>query len=80
MVLAERNFQAIHMAECGIAIGLHPTILPGDPALHQVIGTDSGYDVTISSEGARIPINNVTDDTYPRHLLQSLRPVGTQHG
>jgi len=62
--VADREFRAMHLAECGITLGLHPTILPGDPVLKQDIGSDSGFDVTISSEGARIPVNNLTDDTF----------------
>lgn len=65
------NFRALHLAECGIAVGLHPQLKPGDPALHQVLGTDSGFDVTISSEGARIPVNYLTDARY-REIVYNL--------
>ncbi len=63
-VLAAGRFRALNLAECGIALGLHPQIKPGDPALRQIIGSDGGFEVTISSEGARIPINSITDDGY----------------
>lgn len=62
--LASREFRALHLAECGIAIGLHPQLKPGDPVFKQTVGSDSGFDVTISSEGARIPINYITDAGY----------------
>jgi general secretion pathway protein K len=62
--LAARDFRALHLAECGIALGLHPTLKPGDPALKQKIGSDSGFEVMISSEGERIPINYLTDTGY----------------
>ena len=63
-VLAAGQFRALHLAECGIALGLHPQIKPGDPALKQKVGSDGGFDVTISSEGSRIPINSIMDDDY----------------
>lgn len=61
-VLAAADFRALHLAESGLAVGLHPDIRRGDKALKQKIGTDSGFDVVINYEGARIPINYVTDD------------------
>jgi general secretion pathway protein K len=63
-VLKANQFRALHLAECGIALGLHPQVKPGDPALKQDTGTDSGFEVLISSEGARIPINYITDAGY----------------
>jgi hypothetical protein len=62
--LASQQFRALHLAECGIALGLHPQIKPGDPALKQTMGTDSGFEVNITSEGARIPINYITDQRF----------------
>src|SRR5215218_7422253 len=69
--LAELQFQALHLAECGIAIGLHPQIKPGDPALKQTIGADSGFEVNITSEGSRIPINYLTDQRF-RDIVYNL--------
>ena len=65
------NFRALHLAESGIAVGLHPQLKPGDPALKQTLGSDSGFDVTISSEGARFPVNYLTDSRY-RDILYNL--------
>lgn len=64
-------FRALNLAECGIAVGLHPQIKPGDPALKQQTGTDSGFEVVISSEGSRIPINYITDTKY-REIIYNL--------
>lgn len=69
--LAELQFQALHLAECGIAIGLHPQIKPGDPALKQEMGTDRGFEVNITSEGARIPVNYLTDQRF-RDIVYNL--------
>lgn len=63
-VLVASQFRALHLAESGIAIGLNVGIKPGDPALKQAIGSDGGFEVKISSEGARIPINYITDAGY----------------
>ncbi len=59
--IAAADFRALHLAESGLAVGLHPNIRRGDKALKQKVGTDSGFDVVINYEGARIPINYITD-------------------
>lgn len=56
------EFRALHLAESGLAVGLHPNARRGDKSLRQKVGTDSGFDVVINYEGARIPINYITDD------------------
>lgn len=60
--LASAEFQALHLAESGLAVGLHPDTRRGDKVLKQKIGTDSGFDVVINYEGARIPVNLISDD------------------
>lgn len=59
--LQSYQFRALHLAESGIAVGLHPSTRRGDIVLKQKVGPDSGFDVVINYEGARIPINYVTD-------------------
>ena len=61
-ILNNAEFRALYMAECGLAVGLHPSARRGDIVLKQKIGTDSGFDVVINYEGARIPANFMTDD------------------
>ncbi len=61
-VIDASEFRALHLAESGLTVGLHPDTRRGDIVLKQKIGTDSGFDVVINYEGARIPINLVTDD------------------
>lgn len=78
-VLAAKDFRALHMAECGIAVGLHPQVRPGDPSLKQTIGTDGGYEVKISTEGSRIPVTYLTDSkfrdiVYELFILWKLSP------
>jgi general secretion pathway protein K len=69
--LAAQEYQALHMAECGIALGLHPQIRPGDPSLKQLIGSDGGFEVNITSEGSRIPVNYLTDQRF-RDIVYNL--------
>lgn len=59
--LAAAEFRALHLAESGLTVGLHPSARRGDRVLKQRIGTDSGFDVVINYEGARMPINYITD-------------------
>ncbi len=59
---AEYEFRALHLAESGLAVGLHPNTRRGDIVMKQKVGPDSGFDVVINYEGARIPINYVTDE------------------
>lgn len=61
-VIDAAEFRALHLAESGLAVGLHPSTRRGDKVLKQKVGTDSGFDVVINYEGARIPINLVTDE------------------
>lgn len=65
-----RDFRAMHLAESGIALGLSPQLQPGDPVLKQTIGSDSGFEVVISSEGARIPLSALTDENLLNGLYE----------
>lgn len=60
--LAEHEFRALALAESGLAVGMHPNTRRGDIVLKQKVGTDSGFDVVINYEGARLPINFATDE------------------
>jgi general secretion pathway protein K len=59
---AAYDFRALSLAESGIAVGLHPNTKRGDIVMKQKVGPDSGFDVVINYEGARIPINYITDE------------------
>ncbi len=63
-VQVAHEFQAMLLAESGIALGLHPDVDPGDPVLKQNVGSDSGFEVTVTTEGSRIPINYLTNSTF----------------
>ncbi len=68
--LASAEFRALHLAESGLTVGLHPDTRRGDKVLKQKIGTDSGFDVVINYEGARIPINLITDERLSVAVVQ----------
>ncbi len=70
--LGAAEFYALHLAESGLAVGLHPEARRGDKVLKQKVGSDSGFDVVINYEGARIPINYVTDDRLREAVYQLL--------
>lgn len=68
--LGAAEFYALHLAESGLAVGLHPEARRGDKVLKQKVGSDSGFDVVINYEGARLPINFVTDDRLREAVYQ----------
>ncbi len=57
--LARARYKAGLLAESGLAVALHPEIEKGDVALRQQIGPDYGFEVRITSEDARIPVNSL---------------------
>lgn len=60
--VASAEFRALHLAESGLAVGLHPNTSRNDVVLKQKVTADSGFDVVINYEGARLPINFITDE------------------
>lgn len=66
------DFRCLHLAECGIVLGLHPDVRSTDPVLKQKIGTDSGFEVWLTSEGAKFPINFITDSRLQESLQNML--------
>ena len=60
-ILDAADFKTLHLAECGIVLGMHPDVRSTDPVLKQKVGNDSGFEVWLTSEGARLPINYITD-------------------
>ena len=60
-IIDAADFKTLHLAECGITLGLHPDVGSTDPVLKQKVGNDSGFEVWLTSEGGRIPINYITD-------------------
>jgi type II secretory pathway component PulK len=60
--LASNQVRALYEAECGLALGLHPKFCTPGGGWKSVGSTNSGCEVTITTEGARMPINFITDE------------------
>ena len=75
-VLDAADFKTLHLAECGIVLGLHPDLRSTDPVLKQKVGTDSGFEVWLTSEGARMPINFITDPRVAEAMVKLFETWG----
>lgn len=60
--LARARYQAGLLAESGLSIALHPDIQPGDAALRHELAPGRGWEVRITSEGGRFPVNSMTEE------------------
>jgi hypothetical protein len=59
-------FQARLLAEAGLAVGVHPSIKPGDPLLRKRVSAMESYEVNITTEERRLNINALlTEDKRP---------------
>ena len=75
-VLDAADFKTLHLAECGIVLGLHPDLRSTDPVLKQKVGTDSGFEVWLTSEGSRMPINFITDPRVAEGVVKLFETWG----
>lgn len=57
------RFEARMLAESGASLAQHPDIAPGDPVLNQDFGDGRSFEVLISTEGGRIRVDNLAEDT-----------------
>ena len=71
-----KHFQARLVAESGIALGLHPEIDPGDPALRGTTESGITFQVRILPEGGRYPINRADQDGQPEALRRLFEAWG----
>lgn len=60
--LSRARYQAGLLAESGLNIALHPDIQRGDLALHHEFAPDRSWEVRITNEGGRFPINEIVND------------------
>lgn len=65
------EYQAGLLAESGLAVAMHPSVEPGDLALRHELAPERGYEVIISSEGARLAVNNLADEEW-RDIAEEL--------
>lgn len=60
--LARARYQAGLLAESGLSIAMHPDIEPGDLALKHEFAPGRSWEVKITSEGGRFPLNSIGED------------------
>lgn len=62
--------QAGMIAESGISVAMHPAVEPGDFALRHELSPGRGYEVIITSESGRFPVNALADENWRAALLE----------
>lgn len=60
--LDRARFQAGILAESGLSVALHPDIEPGDVALRHELAPGRSWEVRITSEGGRFPVNSMGEE------------------
>lgn len=60
--LSRGRYQAGIFAESGLSVALHPDVKPGDAALRYEDAQGRGWEVRITSEGGRFPVNSMAED------------------
>jgi len=60
--LSRGRYQAGIFAESGLSVALHPDVQPGDAALRYEDAQGRGWEVRITSEGGRFPVNSMAED------------------
>ncbi|MDF1859628.1 MAG: type II secretion system protein GspK [Verrucomicrobiales bacterium] len=58
------QYQAGLLAESGISLALHPDIEPGDQALRHEMAPGLSFEVLITSEESKIPVNSLTEEAW----------------
>lgn len=69
---AGKDFRARMLLESARTIAAHPAIQRGDPLLRQQISPVTSYEITLTTEGARVAINLLASSTPQRRLAQRL--------
>jgi type II secretory pathway component PulK len=76
-------FRARQLAEMGVAVAAHPMVQSGDPLLRNAMSDTERYEVTISTEEARLNLNSLlTEERRPTlervFTRWGLRPADAQ--
>jgi general secretion pathway protein K len=69
---AEKKFRAHLLLQSARTLTTHPDIERGDPLLRQAVSTTSSYEVTLSTEGVRLAINELGTSPVQRRFAQRL--------
>jgi hypothetical protein len=62
--LDRARFQAGLLAESGLSVAMHPRARPGDLALRHQFDPARGYEVLVTGEGGRFPVNLITEAAW----------------
>jgi len=62
--LERARYQAGLLAESGLSVAMHPRVRPGDPALRHQLEPGRGYEVLVTGEGGRFPVNRITETAW----------------
>ncbi len=65
------EYHAGLLAESGLAVAMHPSVEQGDFALRHELAAERSYEVIITSESARLAVNNLADDNW-RDIAEEL--------
>jgi general secretion pathway protein K len=65
-IYAEKEFRARLLLQSARALSEHPDIEWGDPLLHQWVTSTTSYDVTLTTEGTRLCINQLATNSAVR--------------
>jgi general secretion pathway protein K len=71
-IRAEKEFRARLMLQSGRTLAAHPSIEWGDPLLRQRVSAVSSYDVTLSTEGVHLAVNQLATSVIHRRFAQRL--------
>lgn len=69
---AEKDFRARLLLQSARNIASHPLITRGDPLLKQQLGPVTSYEITLTTEGSRIAINQIGSGLPQRNMTQRL--------
>lgn len=71
-IYAEKEFRARLLLQSARTLSVHPDIEWGDPLLHQRVSSASSYEVTMTTEGTRLGINQLATSAAQRKFAQRL--------
>jgi type II secretory pathway component PulK len=71
-IAAEKDFRARLLLESARTVAAHPAILRGDPLLRQELSPVRSWEVTLSTEGCRLAVNQLASSRLQRRFARQL--------
>ena len=71
-IAAEKDFRARLLLESARTVAAHPASLRGDPLLRQELSPVRSWEVTLSTEGSRLAINQLASSRLQRRFARQL--------